>query len=813
MATEFVNQTLLWNLMMKVGISHENQLLRSLTANGVVERRISYARGTLHDLKRLSKFGNFVPSSDKALKYGFESCDPVDTPMVEKSKLDEDKEGKAVDPSHYRGSALTKSTYMQVKKGSLSYLKGTVHRGTLVSEGFSHCTNSTFDQMWSCVVKILAVHIVSGLTVPEIDMQRHTSNLPYSLRYEKFEETPPLGEGDSRILAIEKTRIRRRAMRCTNSFYHATRQLCHAKTLQFLKEETRELQTEDIRNSESYKGLCIASGRFLSQRYMKSSEEGSDEDKHEVMRTVRMMDDDAKKEEKLNEDDTFDPIVHTPSHVSSSDDEDSDNEVEGVDVEGEKSDEDATYVEDQGNEADRDTNANLEGRDDVKADVSSSVSSGFVSNMLNPNQDTGVDAIFGHNAEATSLVDIPVTAIAEPSFFAPTNRPPTPTPLFTQLQQPPILTPATTPSSSLLNLPDFGSLFGFDNRLKALEDNFSEFKQTNQYAEALSSIPGIVDQYLANKMKEAVDVAVQLKSDRIREEAQAENQQFLDSIDEGMKKVIKEQVKSEVSKITPKIEKLVNEQLESEVLVRSSKEAKTSHAVAANLSELELKKILIDKMEANKSINRSDIQRQLYKALVDAYEADKILLDTYGDTVTIKRPRDGADDDQEPSAGTDRGSKRRRSGKEPESTSAPREKTTTTVGKTTTSSDRYKYIKNHKKTVKNGQTWTRESEEYKRSHKFKAKARKSQPSVKLVKPWSTEDDNSSDQQQNGRVNYVKLSTLIGSLKPHGLKEAQEKRGFALIALTKEAHMSLSRIAKLAIRVSSIMIQGLLLTLK
>nr|GEY83942.1 retrovirus-related Pol polyprotein from transposon TNT 1-94 [Tanacetum cinerariifolium] len=35
-------------------------------------------------------------------KYGFESCNPVDTLMVEKSKLDEDTEGKAVDPSHYR---------------------------------------------------------------------------------------------------------------------------------------------------------------------------------------------------------------------------------------------------------------------------------------------------------------------------------------------------------------------------------------------------------------------------------------------------------------------------------------------------------------------------------------------------------------------------------------------------------------------------------------------------------------------------------------------------------------------------------------
>nr|GEW25072.1 retrovirus-related Pol polyprotein from transposon TNT 1-94 [Tanacetum cinerariifolium] len=49
----------------------------------------------------------FINQSKYALeslkKYGFESCDPVDTPIVEKSKLDEDKEGKAVDPLHYRG--------------------------------------------------------------------------------------------------------------------------------------------------------------------------------------------------------------------------------------------------------------------------------------------------------------------------------------------------------------------------------------------------------------------------------------------------------------------------------------------------------------------------------------------------------------------------------------------------------------------------------------------------------------------------------------------------------------------------------------
>nr|GEZ73342.1 hypothetical protein [Tanacetum cinerariifolium] len=51
--------------------------------------------------------GIFVNQSKYALeslkKCGFESCDPVDTLMVEKSKLDEDKEGIAVDPSHYHG--------------------------------------------------------------------------------------------------------------------------------------------------------------------------------------------------------------------------------------------------------------------------------------------------------------------------------------------------------------------------------------------------------------------------------------------------------------------------------------------------------------------------------------------------------------------------------------------------------------------------------------------------------------------------------------------------------------------------------------
>ncbi|GKE37575.1 retrovirus-related pol polyprotein from transposon TNT 1-94 [Tanacetum coccineum] len=55
--------------------------------------------------------GIFLNQSKYALKslkkYGMESCDPVDTPMVEKSKLDEDTQGKAIDPTHYRGMVGT----------------------------------------------------------------------------------------------------------------------------------------------------------------------------------------------------------------------------------------------------------------------------------------------------------------------------------------------------------------------------------------------------------------------------------------------------------------------------------------------------------------------------------------------------------------------------------------------------------------------------------------------------------------------------------------------------------------------------------
>ncbi|GJT80838.1 hypothetical protein Tco_1055180 [Tanacetum coccineum] len=50
-----------------------------------------------------------------------ESSDPVDTPMVEKSKLDEDTQGKVVDPTHYRGMVGT-LMYLTANRPDLTFV-------------------------------------------------------------------------------------------------------------------------------------------------------------------------------------------------------------------------------------------------------------------------------------------------------------------------------------------------------------------------------------------------------------------------------------------------------------------------------------------------------------------------------------------------------------------------------------------------------------------------------------------------------------------------------------------------------------------
>nr|GFC60772.1 hypothetical protein [Tanacetum cinerariifolium] len=269
---------------------------------------------------------------------------------------------------------------------------------------------------------------------------------------------------------------------------------------------------------------------------------------------------------------------------------------------------------------------------------SSSVSS-FVTSMLNSISDAGVESIFTTASSPIGPLQTP-TPIITPSTIA----------IITTSSDAPI-PPTTIPSKVLQNLPTFDSVFRFEDRVKSLEVNFSKFIQTNQFAEAVSNILGIVHQYMNQQMMEVVREAVQIQTDRLQDSFQRENDEFLRTMDENMKKIIKGQVKSQVkeqvSRIIPRIKESVNAQLEDEVLTRSSHSSRTSYAVAADLTEMELKKILIEKMEGNKSIQQSDEQRNMYKALVDAYEA--------GDTAILKRRRWDDDDQEGPSVGSDRG--------------------------------------------------------------------------------------------------------------------------------------------------------------
>ncbi|GKB83175.1 hypothetical protein Tco_0950070 [Tanacetum coccineum] len=191
-----------------------------------------------------------------------------------------------------------------------------------------------------------------------------------------------------------------------------------------------------------------------------------------------------------------------------------------------------------------------------------------------------------------------------------------------------------------------------------------------------SSVSDLVSKFISPTMDEGSSrcgYSAQIK------QAQAANQEFLNSLDSNMQKVIKDQVKTQTSKIKSKVEKYVTESLGAEVLIRSTNQPHTYYGIASSLSELKLKRILMDKMEENKSIDRSDVQKNLYNALVEAYNTDKDLLSSYDDVLIIPRTRDDKDKDEEPSAGSNRGTKRRRSGKEAESSKEPTRKESRTT--------------------------------------------------------------------------------------------------------------------------------------
>nr|GFC35155.1 hypothetical protein [Tanacetum cinerariifolium] len=117
--------------------------------------------------------------------------------------------------------------------------------------------------------------------------------------------------------------------------------------------------------------------------------------------------------------------------------------------------------------------------------------------------DVGVESIFTTTSSPIISLETP-TPIMTPSTIA----------TITTSGEAPI-PPPTIPNIILENLPTFNSAFRFEERLRSLETSFSEYRQTNQFADAVSAIPEIVHQYMDQQMKEAVREAVQIQTDRL----------------------------------------------------------------------------------------------------------------------------------------------------------------------------------------------------------------------------------------------------------------------------------------------------------
>ncbi|GJR67676.1 hypothetical protein Tco_0013741 [Tanacetum coccineum] len=316
---------------------------------------------------------------------------------------------------------------------------------------------------------------------------------------------------------------------------------------------------------------------------------------------------------------------------------------------------------------------------------SSSVYSNFTSKLLNLENVSPAEytlaSMMDTTAQQTSFTVIITTPLPPPSVI-PLTPQATPTPA-------PTIPAPTIPESttSVLVLPDFASVFQFNQRVSSLEQEVSQFKQVDNSAQIIESfksqVPALVDEHLTNRLGYAVQTAFQSYKVEFKKEAQAEQERFIEIIDKSVKEMVKDEVKSQLTKILPKkiadfatplIESTVADSHERVVLAKSSSQPKSTYEAAATLTEFELKKILLDKMQDSKSYRAAPEHRELYDSLAKSYKLDKDLFDTYGEAYSLKRDREEKDKDEDPSAGPDRREKRRKTDKDAESSKDPKSK-------------------------------------------------------------------------------------------------------------------------------------------
>ncbi|GJW37971.1 hypothetical protein Tco_0060891 [Tanacetum coccineum] len=277
-----------------------------------------------------------------------------------------------------------------------------------------------------------------------------------------------------------------------------------------------------------------------------------------------------------------------------------------------------------------------------------SVSSGIASKFLN------LDNIPPVIDEVASMMNVK-TPHEELCNQAPLN--------LSVLMTTPTHVPTTEPKTSSIHaLPDFTSLFRFDQRVSALEQELSQVKQIDHSAQILSQIPVIVDEHLSTRI--GFDTKTTLQN--LRESSELEKEKYIDIIEKSVKEIIKDEVTSQLPQILPKeisnfatpvIQSTINESLENVVLAKSFSQPRSTYEAATSITKFDLKKILLDKLEKSKPYRPVEQHRDLCDALVKSYQLDKDLFDSYGKTYSLKRGHEDKDKDEDPPADQTKGSK------------------------------------------------------------------------------------------------------------------------------------------------------------
>nr|GEW74816.1 hypothetical protein [Tanacetum cinerariifolium] len=122
----------------------------------------------------------------------------------------------------------------------------------------------------------------------------------------------------------------------------------------------------------------------------------------------------------------------------------------------------------------------------------------------------------------------------------------------------------------------------------------------------------------------------------------------------------------------PNFTSMVKESLKDAILAKESSQPQYSYEVAATLTEFELKKILIKKIDKSESYLVALEHRECYEGLKKSYDLDKAIFSTYDKVYSLKRNQ--KDKEEDPYAGSYRGLKKRKTSKDVDAAKGPKAK-------------------------------------------------------------------------------------------------------------------------------------------